>query len=152
MYTSLNGVTVSVSAFGTSSEATTTIIYHGQNDISAVIAGIRTELRLYEDEQLTTLAAIFNQVEVQRATIDMVAHNVSVTISASRLSELETEQMKQDIVNQQNAMDDSDGALIELAQMVEDNMNAIAELGELVAELQAEIEALKPTPTTNEEA
>ena len=111
-----------------------------------VVSNIGTELRLYEDEQLTTLAAIFNQVEVQRAAIDMVAHNVSVTISASRLSELETEQMKQDIVNQQNAMDDSDSALVELAQLVEENMNAIVELGDLVAHLQEEIEALKPAP------
>lgn len=147
MYTQLNGITVGVSTFG-SGDATniTTIVFLGQTDIMNVVSNIGTELRLYEDEQLTTLAAIFNQVEIQRATIDMVAHNVSVTISASRLSELETEQMKQDIVNQQNAMDDSDSALVELAQMVEDNMNAIVELGDLVAHLQEEIEALKPTP------
>lgn len=145
MYTQLNGATVSVSAFsGGEGANVSTLIFHEQNDLQAVLNGVGSEIKLYEDEQLTTFAAVFNQVEVQRASIDLVGHNVSVTISASRLSELETEQMKQDIANQQSAMDDSDGALIELAQMVEDNMNAIAELGELIAALQAEVEELKP--------
>lgn len=150
MYTSLNGVAVGVSTFGSGDNNRITIIFHGQYDIQAVLNGVGTEIRLFEDEELTQLSAIFNQVEVERATLDLTAHNVSITISASRLSELETEQIKQDIINQQNAMNDSDSALVELASMIEDNMTAIAELGEMIDELRQEIDALKPT--TNEEA
>lgn len=151
MYAQLNGATVSVSAFsGGEASNVSTIIFHEQNDLQAVLNGIGTEIRLYEDDRLTVFAAIFNQVEVQRASIDMVGHNVSVTISASRLSELETEQMKEDIRNQQSAMNDSDGALVELAELIEENTMAIEELAGMIEELQTEIEDLKPK--TNEEA
>lgn len=152
MYTRLNGVVVTVSSFNSNTSSTvSSIVYHGQNDIQLVLNGIGNEIYLYEDEDLTRLAAIYNQVEVQRATVDLVATNVTVTISASRLSELETEQMKQDIVNQQNAMNDSDGALVELAELIEDNTTAIAELATMIDELREEIDALKPVPETETE-
>lgn len=150
MYASLNGITVTVSTFGAGSDSTSTIIFHGQDDIQVVLNGLGTEIRLYEDQEMTKLAAIYNQVEVQRASVDLVQHNVSVTISASRISELETEQMKKDIETQQNALTDSDGALVELANLIEENADAIAELATIVDELKAEIDELKPK--TEEEA
>ena len=150
MYTQLNGAVVTVSSFGNDGSAVSSIVFHGQDDIQVVLNGIGTEIRLYEDQEMTKLAAIYNQVEVQRASVDLVQHNVSVTISASRISELETEQMKKDIETQQNALSDSDGALVELANLIEENADAIAELATIVDELKAEIDELKPK--TEEEA
>lgn len=150
MYTLLNGAVVTVSSFGGSESAISSLVFHGQDDIQVVLNGLGTEIRLYEDQEMTKLAAIYNQVEVQRASVDLVQHNVSVTISASRISELETEQMKKDIETQQNALTDSDGALVELANLIEENANAIAELAAMVDELKAEIDELKPK--TEEEA
>lgn len=150
MYTTLNGVIVTVSSFNGNESAITSLVFHEQNDIQTVLNGIGTEIRLFEDREMTQLAAVYSQVEVQRATIDLVAHNVTVTISASRLSELETEQIKQDIANQKSAMTDSDGALVELAGLIEDNANAIAELAGMIDEIKMEIEDLKPK--TEEEA
>lgn len=141
MYAYLNNVVTQVSTFGGSNAETTTIVYQNQSNLQYVLDNIGTEIRLYDDNTMQTLAAIYNNVEALRATIDLNAHTVAVTISASRLSELETEQLKQDMATQQILNTENDDALIELAGMVEETFDAIAELGEVFETFKMEVEA-----------
>lgn len=145
MYYNLGEDIVSVSMFGRDTGNISTIVFQNQTNMQHVLANVGTEIRLYEDYELTTLAAIFNQVEVQRATVDMVGNSISLTISASRLSELETEQMKTDIQTQQSVGMDRDAALVELAEMVSDLMDSVVDLAAQIEELRGEVEAIRPT-------
>lgn len=142
MYCALNGDVVKVSVVS-GKDNLATLSFSGQNDIQTVLNCLSTEIRLYNDVELTQLAAVYNQVEVQRATLDLKATVVSVMISASRLTDLETEQLKQDIANEQSAGGDRDEALTELAGMIADLMDAMAELGDTAAALDARVTALE---------
>lgn len=142
VYVILNGDAVKVSVISGKSDLAT-LVFQGQTDIQTVISGLGKEIRLYEDADLTVLAAIYNQVEVERASIDIKKEAVSVTISASRLTDLETEQMKKDIKNEQAAGGDRDEALTELAGMLADALDALAEIGEAVADLNVRVKALE---------
>lgn len=142
MYTLLNGSAVRVSVIsGKASIATLT--FYEQNDIDAVVSGIGKEVRLYDDPELTVLAAVYNQVEVDKAAIDLKKGTVSVTISASRLTDLETEKLKKDIADEQTAGGDRDEALTELAGMIAEVMDAVAEIGVMISELDARVTALE---------
>lgn len=142
MYTLLNGNAVRVSVIsGKASIAT--ITFYDQNDIDDVVSGIGKEVRLYDDPELTVLAAVYNQVEVDKAAIDLKKGTVSVTISASRLTDLETEKMKKDIADEQTAGGDRDEALTELAGMIAEMMDAVAEIGDMLAGLDERVTALE---------
>lgn len=140
MFYKLGEDVVSVSMFGKDMGNISTIVFLNQTDMQHILSLIGSEMKLYEDYELTKLAAVFNQVEVQKASVDLVGHSVSVTISASRLSELETEQMKTDIATEQTIGQERDEALMELGGMVNDLMEAVAELGQVVEQLKEEIE------------
>lgn len=140
MFYKLGEDVVSVSMFGKDMGNISTIVFLNQTDMQYILGLIGSEMKLYEDYELMKLAAVFNQVEVQKASVDLVGHSVSVTISASRLSELETEQMKTDIATEQTIGQERDEALMELGGMVNDLMEAVAELGQVVEQLKEEIE------------
>ena len=140
MFYKLGEDVVSVSMFGKGMGNISTIVFLNQTDMQYILGLVGSEMKLYEDYELTKLAAVFNQVEVQKASVDLVGHSVSVTISASRLSELETEQMKTDIATEQTIGQERDEALMELGGMVNDLMEAVAELGQVVEQLKEEIE------------
>jgi len=140
MFYKLGEDVVSVSMFGKGMRNISTIVFLNQTDMQYILGLVGSEMKLYEDYELTKLAAVFNQVEVQKASVDLVGHSVSVTISASRLSELETEQMKTDIATEQTIGQERDEALMELGGMVNDLMEAVAELGQVVEQLKEEIE------------
>lgn len=140
MFYKLGEDVVSVSMFGKDMGNISTIVFLNQTDMQYILGLVGSEMKLYEDYELTKLAAVFNQVEVQKASVDLVGYSVSVTISASRLSELETEQMKTDIATEQTIGQERDEALMELGGMVNDLMEAVAELGQVVEQLKEEIE------------
>ncbi len=142
MYIILNGEAVKVSVVS-GKVSLSTLTFYEQDDIQTVIGGLGTEIRLYEDTDLMVLAAVYNQVEIEKAAVDLKKHTVSVTISASRLTDLETEKLKEDIAAEQSAGGDRDEALTELAGMLADMMDAVTEISDMVADLEVRVKALE---------
>lgn len=142
MYTLLNENVVRVSVVG-GKESLATLTFYEQSDIQNVMNGLGGTISLYNDANLTVLEAVYNQVEIMRAAVDLKKSTVSITISSSRLTDLETEKLKKDIADEQTAGGDRDEALTELAGMIADMMDAVTDLGAAIADLDVRVTALE---------
>ena len=142
MYTLLNDNVVRVSVVG-GKGSLATLTFYEQSSIQNVMDGIGSVIELYDDVEMTSLVAVYNQVEVERATVDLKKNTVSLLISSSRLTDLETEKLKEDVEAQKASSDLSDGAIAELAELVAQCLDELAGIHEQIASLDDRVTALE---------
>lgn len=142
MYTLLNDNVVRVSVVG-GKGSLATLTFYEQSSIQNVMDGIGSVIELYDDVEMTSLVAVYNQVEIERATVDLKKNTVSLLISSSRLTDLETEKLKEDIESQKASSDLSDGAIAELAELVAQCLDELAGIHEQIASLDDRVTALE---------
>lgn len=142
MYTLLNDNVVRVSVVG-GKGSLATLTFYEQSSIQSVMDGIGSVIELYDDVEMTSLVAVYNQVEVERATVDLKKNTVSLLISSSRLTDLETEKLKEDVEAQKTSSDLSDGAIAELAELVAQCLDELAGIHEQIASLDDRVTALE---------
>lgn len=142
MYTLLNEKAVRVSVVG-GKASLATLTFYEQSSIQNVMDGIGSTIELYDDVEMTSLVAVYNQVEIERATVDLKKNTVSLLISSSRLTDLETEKLKEDIESQKASSDLSDGAIAELAELVAQCLDELAGIHEQIASLDDRVTALE---------
>ena len=142
MYTLLNDNVVRVSVVG-GKGSLATLTFYEQSSIQNVMDGIGSTIELYDDVEMTSLVAVYNQVEVERATVDLKKNTVSLLISSSRLTDLETEKLKEDVEAQKASSDLSDGAIAELAELIAQCLDELAGIHEQIASLDDRVTALE---------
>lgn len=142
MYTLLNDNVVRVSVVG-GKGSLATLTFYEQSSIQNVMDGIGSTIELYDDVEMTSLVAVYNQVEIERATVDLKKNTVSLLISSSRLTDLETEKLKEDVEAQKASSDLSDGAIAELAELIATAMDELAGIHEQIASLDDRVTALE---------
>lgn len=142
MYTLLNDNVVRVSVVG-GKGSLATITFYEQSSIQNVMDGIGSVIELYDDVEMTSLVAVYNQVEIERATVDLKKNTVSLLISSSRLTDLETEKLKEDVEAQKASSDLSDGAIAELAELIAQCLDELAGIHEQIASLDDRVTALE---------
>lgn len=142
MYTLLNDNVVRVSVVG-GKGSLATLTFYEQSSIQNVMDGIGSVIELYDDVEMTSLVAVYNQVEIERATVDLKKNTVSLLISSSRLTDLETEKLKEDVEAQKASGDLSDGAIAELAELVAQCLDELAGIHEQIASLDDRVTALE---------
>lgn len=142
MYTLLNDNVVRVSVVG-GKGSLATLTFYEQSSIQNVMDGIGSVIELYDDVEMTSLVAVYNQVEIERATVDLKKNTVSLLISSSRLTDLETEKLKEDVEAQKASSDLSDGAIAELAELIATAMDELAGIHEQIASLDDRVTALE---------
>ena len=142
MYTLLNDNVVRVSVVG-GKGSLATLTFYEQSSIQNVMDGIGSKIELYDDVEMTSLVAVYNQVEIERATVDLKKNTVSLLISSSRLTDLETEKLKEDVEAQKASSDLSDGAIAELAELIATAMDELAGIHEQIASLDDRVTALE---------
>lgn len=142
MYTLLNDNVVRVSVVG-GKGSLATLTFYEQSSIQNVMDGIGSVIELYDDVEMTSLVAVYNQVEIERATVDLKKNTVSLLISSSRLTDLETEKLKEDVEAQKASSDLSDGAIAELAELVAQCLDELAGIHEQIASLDDRVTALE---------
>lgn len=142
MYTLLNDNVVRVSVVG-GKGSLATLTFYEQSSIQNVMDGIGSTIELYDDVEMTSLVAVYNQVEIERATVDLKKNAVSLLISSSRLTDLETEKLKEDVEAQKASSDLSDGAIAELAELIATAMDELAGIHEQIASLDDRVTALE---------
>ena len=142
MYTLLNDNVVRVSVVG-GKGSLATLTFYEQSSIQNVMDGIGSTIELYDDVEMTSLVAVYNQVEIERATVDLKKNTVSLLISSSRLTDLETEKLKEDVEAQKASSDLSDGAIAELAELIATAMDELAGIHEQIALLDDRVTALE---------
>lgn len=142
MYTLLNDNVVRVSVVG-GKGSLATLTFYEQSSIQNVMDGIGSTIELYDDVEMTSLVAVYNQVEIERATVDLKKNTVSLLISSSRLTDLETEKLKEDVEAQKTSSDLSDGAIAELAELIATAMDELAGIHEQIASLDDRVTALE---------
>lgn len=142
MYTLLNDNVVRVSVVG-GKGSLVTLTFYEQSSIQNVMDGIGSVIELYDDVEMTSLVAVYNQVEIERATVDLKKNTVSLLISSSRLTDLETEKLKEDVEAQKASSDLSDGAIAELAELIAQCLDELAGIHEQIASLDDRVTALE---------
>lgn len=142
MYTLLNDNVVRVSVVG-GKGSLATLTFYEQSSIQNVMDGIGSVIELYDDVEMTSLVAVYNQVEIERATVDLKKNTVSLLISSSRLTDLETEKLKEDVEAQKASSDLSDGAIAELAELVAQCLDEFAGIHEQISSLDDRVTALE---------
>lgn len=142
MYTLLNDNVVRVSVVG-GKGSLATLTFYEQSSIQNVMDGIGSVIELYDDVEMTSLVAVYNQVEIERATVDLKKNTVSLLISSSRLTDLETEKLKEDVEAQKASSDLSDGAIAELAELIAQCLDELAGIHEQIASLDDRVTALE---------
>jgi len=142
MYTLLNDNVVRVSVVG-GKGSLATLTFYEQSSIQNVMDGIGSKIELYDDVEMTSLVAVYNQVEIERATVDLKKNTVSLLISSSRLTDLETEKLKEDVEAQKASSDLSDGAIAELAELIAQCLDELAGIHEQIASLDDRVTALE---------
>lgn len=142
MYTLLNENVVRVSVVG-GKGSLATLTFYEQSSIQNVMDAIGSTIELYDDVEMTSLVAVYNQVEIERATVDLKKNTVSLLISSSRLTDLETEKLKEDVEAQKASSDLSDGAIAELAELIATAMDELAGIHEQIASLDDRVTALE---------
>lgn len=142
MYTLLNENVVRVSVVG-GKGSLATLTFYEQSSIQNVMDGIGSVIELYDDVEMTSLVAVYNQVEIERATVDLKKNTVSLLISSSRLTDLETEKLREDVEAQKASSDLSDGAIAELAELVAQCLDELAGIHEQITSLDDRVTALE---------
>lgn len=142
MYTLLNDNVVRVSVVG-GKGSLATLTFYEQSSIQNVMDGIGSTIELYDDVEMTSLVAVYNQVEIERATVDLKKNTVSLLISSSRLTDLETEKLKEDVEAQKASGELSDGAIAELAELIAQCLDELAGIHEQIASLDDRVTALE---------
>lgn len=142
MYTLLNDNVIRVSVVG-GKGSLATLTFYEQSSIQNVMDGIGSVIELYDDVEMTSLVAVYNQVEIERATVDLKKNTVSLLISSSRLTDLETEKLKEDVEAQKASSDLSDGAIAELAELIAQCLDELAGIHEQIASLDDRVTALE---------
>lgn len=116
-----------------SNDMVTSFAIKGQDDINAVLNAVGTEIRLYEDESCTILTAIYKADKIVRISYEPEKRLVNLTVQATRIPEIEADQIKEDIVRQQATIDEQNARIYEQTSIINNQTNQIATLEDELA-------------------
>ena len=105
----------------------------GQDGISAVLDNISDEIRLYDDESCTKLTAIYKADKVVRISYEPEKQLVNLTVQVSRVSDIEAEQIKEDLAAQKKTISEQTATLTEQKNKIESQVSKISALEDELA-------------------
>lgn len=119
-----------------SNDMVTSFAIQGQYAVSAVSALANSDIQLYEDEACTTLAAIYRAEKIVRISYEPDNELINLTVQASRLPDLEADQIKEQIALQQ-------ATITEQATTIKEQKTLIANQAARIESLEEELAAAK---------
>lgn len=119
-----------------SNDMVTSFAIQGQYEVSAVSALANSDIQLYEDEACTTLAAIYRAEKIVRISYEPDNELINLTVQASRLPDLEADQIKEQIALQQ-------ATITEQATTIKEQKTLIANQAARIESLEEELAAAK---------
>lgn len=116
-----------------SNDMVTSFAIQGQYEVSAVSALANSDIQLYEDEACTTLAAIYRAEKIVRISYEPDNELINLTVQASRLPDLEADQIKEQIASQQATITEQATKIREQKSLINDQAARIESLEEELA-------------------
>lgn len=116
-----------------SNDMVTSFAIQGQYEVSAVSALTNSDIQLYEDEACTTLAAIYRAEKIVRISYEPDNELINLTVQASRLPDLEADQIKEQIASQQATITEQATKIREQKSLINDQAARIESLEEELA-------------------
>lgn len=120
-------------------DTVSTFAIKGQDGISTVLDNIGTEIRLYDDESCTKLTAIYKADKIVRISFEPDKKIVSVTVQATRVSDIEAEQIKEDLAHQRETISEQGFKLEEQMAKINEQESVITAQGAKVDEQASKI-------------
>ena len=136
MYIKLGTKTAKVVGISTN-DTVSTFAIKGQDGISTVLDNISNEIRLYDDESCTQLTAVYKADKVVRVSYEPEKRLVNLTVQASRVSDIEAEQIKEDLENQKKTISEQGYKIEAQTAKINEQESIIKAQGDKVTE-QAE--------------
>ena len=116
-----------------SNDMVTSFAIQGQYEVSAVSALANSDIQLYEDEACTSLAAIYRAEKIVRISYEPDNELINLTVQASRLPDLEADQIKEQIASQQATITEQATKIREQKSLINDQAARIESLEEELA-------------------
>lgn len=116
-----------------SNDMVTSLAIQGQYEVSAVSALANSDIQLYEDEACTTLVAIYRAEKIVRISYEPDNELINLTVQASRLPDLEADQIKEQIALQQATITEQATKIREQKSLINDQAARIESLEEELA-------------------
>lgn len=142
MYIKLGDTAAKVVGISTN-DTVSTFAIKGQDGISAVLDNISDEIRLYDDESCTKLTAVYKADKVVRISYEPEKRLVNLTVQVSRVSDIEAEQIKEDLAAQQKTISEQGRKIEEQTEKISEQTATLTEQKNKIESQVSKISALE---------